>query len=160
MVDKVSFGVHDYDSEPSSFQVNVTDITGANHDATTALLATLRTATNALILGGIDHVAMNESLWNTPVPVTDPLAQRESKWQVTVIEAVTGRKYASIEIPMANLASFLLGGSPYIVKSGTVTGDDTGGEISDWIAAFEAVAKSPSGASITVWDIYQAGRNI
>ena len=160
MVDKVSFGVHDYDSEPSNFQINVTDITGANHDATTALVATLRTATNALMLGGIDHVSLNESLWNTPVVNNDPLSQREHKWQVVVIEAVTGRKYATIEIPLANLAAFLLNGSPYIVKAGNVTGDDTGGEISDWIAAFEAVAKSPSGAALTVWDMYQAGRNI
>jgi len=161
MVDSVSFSTHDYDGEPSGFQINVTDITAANHDATLALITTLRTATVALMKdGGIEKVALNEILWNTPVPVTLPDAQREHKYQVVVVEATTGRKYASVQLPIANFTDYLLNGSPYIVKAGVVTGDDTGGQISDWVAAFEAVAKSPNNNALSVWDMYQVGRNI
>jgi len=160
MVDKATLGSHDYDSEPSSFQINVADITAANHDGLVTALATLRTATNALTLGGIDKVQLAETLWNTPVPTTDPNAQREHKWQVVVVEATSGRKYATIEIPMANYEDFLIGGSPYIVKAGTIVGNVTGTSIADWVTAFEAVAKSPSGLALSVWDMYQAGRNI
>jgi len=161
MVDKVTFATHDYDSEPSSFQINVADVTAANHDALVTAIGALRLATTALMQsGGVEKTMINEATYNTPVVATDPFAQREIKWQVVVVEATTGRKFASIEIPMANLADFLLGGSPYIVKGGVVVGDDTGTEISDWITAYEAVAKSPSGNALTVWDVYQVGRNI
>lgn len=161
MVDSVSFSTHDYDGEPSGFQINVADVTAANHDALVTALAALRTATLALMQdGGIDKVAINEITWNTPVTVTDQFAQREIKWQVNVVEAVTGRKYASIQIPMAALTDFLLSGNPYIVKAGVVVGNTATTAIADWVTAFEAVAKSPSGNALSVWDMYQVGRNI
>jgi len=161
MVDKVTFATHDYDGEPSSFQINVTDVTAANHDALVTAIGTLRAAATALMQsGGIEKTMINEVTFNTPIVATDPFAQREIKWQVVVVEATTGRKFASLEMPMANLADYLLGGSPYIVKGGVVVGDDTGTQISDFITAFEAVAKSPSGNALSVWDMYQVGRNI
>jgi len=160
MVDKVNYSTHDYDGEQTGFSINVADVTAANHDALVTAIGTLRAATVAITLGGIESSMIAEKTFNTPVVITDPLAQRESKWQVVVVEATTGRKYASTEIPMANLASFLLGGSPYIVKGGVIVGDDTGTEITDWIAAFEAIAKSPAGNALTVWDMYHVGANI
>lgn len=160
MVDKVNYATHDYDGEPTGFSINVADVTAANHDALVTAIATLRTAVVGLTLGGIESSMIAEKTFNTPIVITDPLAQRESKWQLVVVEATTGRKYATTEIPMANLADFLLGGSPYIIKGGVVVGDDTGTEISDFVTAYEAIAKSPNGNALTVWDMYHVGANI
>lgn len=160
MVDLVKYGTHDYEGEPTGFSINVADVTAANHDALVTAIATLRTAVVGLTLGGIETSVISEKTFNTPVVVTDPNAQRERKWQLVVVEAVTGRKYASTELPMANLPSFLLGGSPYIVKGGVITGNVTTTAIQDFITAFEAIAKSPAGNALTVWDIYDVGANI
>jgi len=158
MVDTAYFSAHDYDGEPTSMTINVPTITAANHDALATLVGTLRTASLALMKGGWDKSGFNEILFNTPVPNTDPYAQREIKFAI-IVQPVTGDPYLGNELPMANL-DLLVGGSPYIVKNGDVTGDDTGGNITDWVAAYEAAAVDKNGGALVVKDIYQVGRNI
>jgi len=157
-MDKAFFSSHDYDSEVGTFQINIEEVTG-DVTALKLALATLRTATNALVIAQIDHAGFIDITWNTPSPTTDPFGQREIKWQLVVSEAVTGNKYASNEIPSADLA-LLENGSPYLVKSGAVVVTAAAAAVNAWITAFEAVAFSPAGNAISVWDLYQVGRNI
>jgi len=158
MVDQAFFAVHDYDGEPSSTSINVDEITGDVAALTTAI-GTLRTALNGIILGGIDKAGFTDIVWDTPVSVTDPYAQRETKWQLVVQEATTGRKYAANLIPMAKL-SLLENGSPYLVKSGVVVVTAGAAAVNAFISAFEAIAKSQSGNALSVWDLYHVGANI
>ena len=158
MVDQAFFNVHDYDGEPSSTSINVAEITGDVAALTTAV-ATLRTAINGIILGGVDKTGFTDITWDTPVVITDPYAQRETKWQVVVVEATTGRKYAAGTIPMAKL-SLLENGSPYLVKSGIVVVTTGAAAVNAFIAAYEAIALSQAANALSVWDIYHVGANI
>jgi hypothetical protein len=158
MVDTVFYGFHDYDGEPSSTSINVAEITGDVAALTTAI-ANLRTAINGIILGGADKSGFTDITFDTPVPITDPFAQRETKWQVVVVEATTGRKYAANLIPMANLA-LLENNSPYIVKAGSVVVVTGAAAVNAFITAFEALALSQAGLALSVWDIYHVGANI
>jgi len=155
--DSSVFSFTDYDGEPSNVNINTVEITAANLDAQATLLANLRLAINAIILGGVSQLVIRDTVWDTAVPATDPFAQREIKW-VIIAEDTAGNKFKSNEIPMANL-DLLAGGSKYIVRNGFIATPDTGGEIADFVAAYEAVAVSNAGLALTIVDMYQAGRN-
>lgn len=155
--DGATFSFTDYDGEPSNVTINTVEITAANLDAQATLLTTLRTAINAIILGGVSQVVVRDNIWDTAVPATDPFAQREIKW-VIISEDTAGNRFKSNEIPMANL-DLLAGGSKYIVRNGFIATPDTGGEIADFVAAYEAVAVSNAGLALSIVDMYQAGRN-
>jgi len=155
--DSSVFSFSDYDGEPSNVTINTVEITAANLDAQATLLSTLRTAINAIILGGVSQLVIRDTVWDTAVPATDPFAQREIKW-VIIAEDTAGNKFKSNEIPMANL-DLLANGSKYIVRNGFIATPDAGGEIADFVAAYEAVAVSNAGLALTIIDMYQAGRN-
>lgn len=157
MVDTAFFALHDYDGEPSGFSINVDEITGDVAGLTTAI-ATLRTTTNALLLAGIEKTGFTDITFDTASPTLDPYGQRETKWQIIVVDA-NGKKYASSELPCAKL-SLLENGSPYLVKGGSVVVVAGAAAINAWITAFEALAKGPDGAALSVWDLYHVGRNI
>lgn len=157
MVDTAHYSAKDVTSENASMTINVVDITAANHDATATLVATLRTAMLPLMKGGWDKSHFNEILFNTPVPNTDPYAQREIKWAI-IVQPTTGDPYLGNEIPMANL-DFLEAGSDYIVRNGDIVVADAGGDIADFITAYEAVALSNTGSPLVIKDIYFVGRN-
>jgi len=155
--DSTHFSFHDYDGEPSSMTVNTAEVTAAGLDAATTAAQALRTAINGLILGGVEQVTINDNIWDTVVPVTDPFAQREIKWTVISMDA-SGNKFKSNEIPMANLA-LLENSSKYIVKNGSVTVVTGATAVQAFIDAYEAYAVSNNGEALTVIDVYQSGRN-
>jgi hypothetical protein len=156
--DYATFSFYDYDTEPTSFRINVEETTAANIDAQVALLATLRTATNNIILGGVSQSQLTDILWDTLVPTTNPFGQREIKWTV-IVQDLSGNRFKGNEIPMANL-DLLENSSKYIVKNGAVAVSDPGGFVAAWVAAYEAVALSNSGEVLEVVDMYQSGRNL
>lgn len=155
--DQTHFGFHDYDREPSSMTVNTVEVTALNLDAQVTAAQALRTAINGLILGGVEQVTVNDNIWDTVVPVTDPFAQREIKWTV-ISQDTSGNRFKSNEIPMANLA-LLENASKYIVKNGSVTVVAGAAAVQAFIDAYEAYATSNDGEALTVIDIYQSGRN-
>lgn len=157
MVDKGTLSFYDYDGEPSSYSVNVAELSSANFDAQAALLQTLRTATLGICLVGATSVNIADTIWNTPVVVNDPNAQREIKWVVIVVDA-SGNKYKGAEIPIANL-TLLENNSKYIVRNGTVSVATGAAAVQAWVDAYEAVALSRFGEALIVWDMFQAGRN-
>lgn len=155
--DQTTFSFSDYDGEKSNVTINTVEITAANLDAQATLAATLRGAINAIILGGVNKVVISDTTWDTVVPSTDPFSQREIKW-VIIAEDTAGNRFRSNEIPMANLV-LLAGGNKYIVKNGFIATPDAGGEIADFVAAYEAFAVSNAGLPLSIVDMYQAGRN-
>jgi hypothetical protein len=112
---------------------------------------------NALLVVFISKSIISDVLWNNTVIATDPLAQREIKWKVTVSDT-TGEKYVAMELPCADL-SILENGSKYLVKQGQVVVTGAATEVQAFVDAFEAVATDRFGNALTVWSIEQVGRN-
>lgn len=158
MADNVKYSLKDYDGERSGTIVNIPDVTAANIDALSTQAATLRTTMEALMLQGWYSADMSESLYNTNPSVTDQYSQRESKW-VIIVEDNLGNVYKANEIPCAKLA-ILENGNKYIYKNKAVAIATAAADVTAFVAAYEALARSPSGGVVTVVDIFQAGRNI
>jgi len=158
MVSKATFSSHDYDDENSSYQINVEEVTAVNFAAIQAALTTLRTATDGITIGNIGKLTLTDVMFNTFSPVTDPFAQRETKWQIVAVD-VSGNVFAANEVPIANLG-LLENGSPYIVRNGDVVVVVGATEVQAFVNAFEAIAKSPSGEALVIKDIYHVGRNV
>lgn len=156
MADTVVFSADDNGSENTSMTVHIADITAANHDATVTAIATLRNAMLPLMKGGWDKSAIREVTYDTPVPNTDPYAQREIKWAI-IVQGISGDPYLGNEMPMANL-DLLESGSEYIIKNGDIVVDDTGGDIADFVTAYEALATNQAGGAIVIKDMYFVGR--
>jgi len=152
-----TFSWSDYDGEPANMTINTVEITAANLDAQQTLLTTLRTALNDITIGVVNKSVVSDIGWDNNSPTTNPFGQREIKW-VIIAEDTAGNKFKSNELPMANL-DLLANGSKYIVRNGFIATPDTGGEIADFVAAYEAVAVSNAGLALTIVDMYQAGRN-
>lgn len=155
--DQTHFSWHDYDGEPARTTFNTVEITAANLDAQATLLTTLRTALNALLLASVEQAVITDNIWDNVVPVTDPFAQREIKW-VVIVQDTAGNKYKSNEFPMADL-SLLENNSKYLIKSGNVVVTASAAAVTAFKDAFEAVAVSNTGLALTIWDMYQVGRN-
>jgi len=147
----------DYDGEPGSMTVNTVEITAANVDAQQSLLTTLRTAMNDITIGVVNKSVLSDIGWDTSAPTTNPFGQREIKW-VIIVEDTAGNKYKANEIPTADL-SLLTGNQKYIIKNGVVSVTDPDGFVADFKTAYEAVAVSNAGLTVTIIDMYQVGRN-
>lgn len=158
MVDKATMSLKDYDSERASTTINIADITAANIDAIKADLSTLRAATEAIMRQGFFSTDLSDNTYTANPSVTDQFSQREIKWAINV-EDNLGNVYKANEIPCANLA-FLENNSKYIYKNKAVTVTANAAAVTAFVTAFEALAKSKSGGTLTVVDIWQVGRNI
>ena len=148
---------HDYDGEPTRMNVNTIEIDATNLAAQETLLSNLRIATNNISLGTVEQAAITDITWDTVTVTTNPFAQREIKW-VVIVQDTNGDKYKSNEVPMADL-DLLENNSKYIIKNGSVAVSDPNGYVAAWKTAYEAFAVSPTGAALTVLDMYQVGRN-
>lgn len=155
--DQTYFSWHDYDGEPARTTFNTVEITAANLDAQATLATTLRTTLNALTLSPVEQLVITDTGWDTVIPVTNPFAQREIKW-VIIAQDVSGNKYKSNEIPMANL-DLLENNSKYLIKSGNVVVTAAAAAVNAFKDAFEAFAVSNAGEALTIIDMYQVGRN-
>jgi len=141
----------DFDGEVSSVGVNMVNLTAGNFAAQSALIATLRAAVDAVVLG----TPRKEQL----IAVTDDIpgvlpasafAQRETKWLVVGTDGA-GFK-STLEIPTADLGAGGFSGGQLDITSGV------GQDLAD---ALNAVWMSPrSGSAVTVEAIYHVGRNI
>lgn len=157
MVDTARFGFTDYDSESSSFSVNIAELSGANFDAQAALVTSLRTATNGITIADVESAALRDEIWNTTPVVNNPFAQREIKWQI-VVEDSNGDRYRAGEVPCADL-DLLEGNSKYIIKNGVVSVVAGAAAVGQFKTDYEALALSKAGLSLVIWDMFQVGRN-
>lgn len=152
----------DYSREKASFTLNTVTPTAAN-------LGTLTTQVNNLVaaIDGITDGVLNKRILTVKVPGSavypaSPEAQREKKWLVSYTDVTTnlaagvtnpllGASFTS-ELPTALLASNLQVNSDYAELSG--------GAMGDFVTAFEAFARSPSGGAVQVNSVKYVGRNL
>lgn len=151
MASELSLSVRDESMEISTQQLEITQITAGNYVAQNALVQTLITATQALILGVFSREAVIAEVVVSSGTPADPNAQRERKWVVWYTDNVTGDEYRT-EIPTADIT----GGHKIAFQ-------DTADLLNaDWVAyraAFEAVVRSKDGNAVTVRRAKHVGRN-
>jgi len=144
----------DFGGEKSTLTVRIATQTAANIAATTALLATLATATDAITNGlVVKEQLIASSTGSGSGKSTNEQAQREHKWLVTYQDSVSLELF-HLEVPTALLSVATMANS---VKDTVSLGETVW---SDWVDAFEAVARSKNGATVTVFEITYVGRNI
>jgi len=146
----------DFSSEKSNWSINTVDLTAANVVAQLALIATLKTTVDAIVLTQpvADKVVYTGSGTGSGTPPTDPLAQRENKWLVRYVGDATFKVF-SVEIPGADLTKLTT--SPQ-----TDFADLTDPDIAAFVTAFEAVVRSPDDPTetVTVRNIQFVGRRL
>lgn len=161
------FSILDWDGESSAMSFNTGAVTAVSLPGLLTQFGALRTATDAMILGTISEEAQyvfKTKLSNT-LP-TDKNAQRERKWLATYednlpffdnpVNAIPNagyRKVFNLEIPTADAT--LLPTTPPGDKLDLSTGVPAA-----WVTAFEDIARSPYGGTVTVLSIELVGRNL
>jgi len=151
----------DYSNERSSVSVEIPLVTAANFAATATLINNL-VAAAVNIIGG----TLNRRILTIPTPASglvpaDELAQREDKWIVgytdttaNLAAGVTNPYYGkrfTVGIATADLLNHLSSNSDFA--------DLADAEIAAFVAAFEALAKSPTGGDVEVNYLKFVGRN-
>jgi len=149
-----SFTYMDHTGEKSSMQFNFGAITVASLPGFLTQFGTLRDKTDALTLGTLvaDQWVGDRTIYSNIRP-SDRNAQRERKFLVIYEDTSTRARYR-IEIPTADysLVEFAPQGDNIIIPDS--------GPLKEWIDAFEALAKSPEGNTVSVIAVKGVGRNI
>lgn len=159
-----TLSVEDYDGEKSRFSVNIGPLTAANFTAKRDAIDDLKNALPPIIRGEIRQTTVNETFAESSADISDQLAQRESKWLVTLKDVTqffdVGNTIANpgfgnlfnIEIPTADV-SLLANNSDELSLVDVA--------VAAFITALEAVAESPTGGpDVNVVKIRHVGRNI
>jgi hypothetical protein len=142
----------DYTNEDSTFGVHIAELNAGNCAAQGALIQALGDAVNDLSLGNPARsrlTAQTNTISSTPA--TDINAQVERKWRVFYVDDVNGREY-TLEIPCAKLTGNLVTNKDDALLTST--------EWAAFVTAFEAVAKSQDGNSVTVTSAIHVGKNL
>ena len=147
--------VRDYSKETSRFTVQFSPITAVNIGDILSQWGSLKTATDAIILGvpSNEQLVLDNTVLSNAVPGS-PFAQRELKLEVAYRGNTTGKGF-TIEIPTPDLNSLTLNNTDEVVLA-------DGGVMEAWVTAFETLAKSPNDPSenVTVFSARVKGRNI
>ena len=161
------FSIVDRSRERSAMSFLTGAVTAVSLPGLLTQFGTLRTATDAIILGVIQEEAQYvfKTKLSNSVPA-DPNAQRERKWLVTyeditpffdpgtdAIPNAGYRKVFNLEIPTADAALL-----PTDIETDFVSLAQAA--IGPWVTAYEAIARSPYGGSVNVLTIEMVGRNL
>jgi hypothetical protein len=146
----------DYSDELSSCTFNVSPITVGTITALLAEFASLRSATDAIVLGvrASDTVVMDKTVGSASRP-TSAVAQRELKWLVRYHGVDDGKKWTcEIPTPDITLTDVLIPGTDIV--------DLTQTEMAAFVTAFETAVRPPGNdTSLVVIDqIVLVGRNL
>lgn len=142
----------DYDSEVSSFQVGVAALTSANFTTQETAMDALRDAAAAITLGNTSQTVYANVDKLSITPASDQTAQRELKWLVSYHDTTSLNRF-SCELPTADPDQL----DPND-RAHAEIGD--GGLVDAFVAAFEAVVKSPDGGAVVVDEITLVGRRV
>lgn len=146
----------DYGGEKSAFTIHGEVLTAANFDALDAKQSAILNALFNLTLGvWSGFTSIYWSIDYGPLKSADPLAAREQKWLFTYQDDVTGKQYHST-IPCAYLTTGAQGTLQANSEQANLGSDD-------WIAfitAFEDMARSQDGNTVTFISAKHVGRNI
>lgn len=159
------FSILDYDGEKSSLQFYTGNITVASLPGTLTQFGALRDAINEIILGTISSESLK--VFDTKLSNVTPtaeFAQRETKWLVVYednlpffdapVNAIPNEGFGKIftfEIATADLSH---------LQTGTDKLDLSVNPGADFVAAFEAFARSPYGGTTNVLEVRHVGRNL
>ena len=143
----------EFGTEAKSSQVGVftPTLNAGNIAAQETLRAAFEAAVDAVSIGNSGSEEFTAEV--TPVvrnPSTNPLAQRENKWLVTMSEATTGNA-VTFTIPCADLSLLAADGSNM---------DTASTEYADLVAAVEDFVRSNDGSTVTVTSIKFRARTI
>ena len=140
----------DHDSETSTFGLRIPDLNAGNIAAQLALLATLRAAIEAVVIGTLRKEETSAIVDDIAgVAPADGFAQRETKWLVSGTDSAG--LSCTLEIPTADLD---------LLAGGTGTLDISAGPGLALADALNAVWRSRAGNAVTVSRIIHVGRNI
>lgn len=146
----------DFAKEKATVEFRIQDMTAATIAATLTELATLGTAIDALTLANLTRsiAAQDNSAFAIVLP-TDENSHRERKWKVMFQDTVTLRE-GKVEIPAAKLNN----GTDSLLQPNSDLADLTVTEWVNFIAAFEATARSVDGNPVNVLGAELVGRNL
>lgn len=140
----------DYGNEVSSSNFRGIDLSGANFDAQETLVDALQTAIDGVAIGTIFAGRIEASTFSGPKTLpASPNAQRETKWLVSMVDAVIGSPL-TVEIPCADLS---------LLVANTDKMDITAGAGLALVTAIEAYHKSVAGNAVSVVEVRHVGRN-
>ena len=151
MASEAIYTIRDHSDERSTVKFSIADLDETSWVATTAALAVLRTAMEALTLGSVAArtLVASRDVLNDVRPAS-PYAQVELGLRLHYQDNVTGKKYF-LTIPAPDLSIVAQTGSDQIdLEEVTVAA---------LVTAIEAVAVSPDGNPITIERGVIVGRN-
>jgi hypothetical protein len=129
--------------ETTTWEVPVTTLTAANYVAQQALIATLSTAVEAVILGNLAKTTITiDRVLVSGEPAATQLAQRENKLLIRYEDATTHQKF-QVSIGTFDLTKLPLHSEFLDIETASTPGNDLK-------LAFEAIVKSPDNASNAV----------
>jgi len=164
--EKLLFRLRDYSKEDSAVSMHVGAVTAVSLPGLLTQIGTLRTAIDGITLGVVGSEALTafDSNLSTALPVSED-AQRERKWLVRYVDnlpffddpvnAIPNEGYKKVftfEIACADIATRLNANSDEanLANAG----------IAAFKTAFEAIARSPYGGTVTVLKLIAVGRNL
>lgn len=155
---KAVLSIRDATGEPTTVTIRTVTKNAGNFAAEATAEATFYAATSALVLGTVAGTdSGNQEIISNATPV-NPAAQRESKLLVNYWDSVTQKRY-QITIGTINfdMLVFLPGAGDAVAFT---TANGAPSEITDWVTAFQAVAKAPdTGNAVVVTSMKYVGRN-
>jgi hypothetical protein len=141
----------DYDGETTSHRLRIPEINAGNMATIVTLTANYGAAVNDMTLGSLQNLRYgNETIANSPAP-TDPYAQRELSWFVSYVDDVTGKPY-HVNIGTPDLSLLDPDNKGYA--------DMSNADVIAFVTAFEALAVSEAGNTVTVQSIKLVGRSL
>lgn len=155
--------IRDRSDEFSAIDLNIGEVTAATLPGLLTATGALEDAYEGMILGNIasDRMQVFKNTVNNVRP-TSPYANRESsllvRWRDSqaAFGAVPNEGFGragttTIPTPNLALAGLLVTGSDFVNLAQT--------QMAAWITAFQAVARSPYGGTVTVESVEVVGRN-
>lgn len=137
-------------AKSSAFSIRGVDMDAANFTVQSSLAADVLAATDAVSLGGDGSVVLTATETSVAKnPAASPLAQRENKWLVSMVD--TNGNPVSVTIPCADLTLLAADGENM---------DATLPVYTDLVSAIEAYGRSNDGEALTVTSVKFRGRTL
>lgn len=148
---RLNLTYQDYAKESAQVSFRGTELTAANFDAQNALMTSLVSAVEAVVIGNLNkdiRIASEDA--PSPGPPSDKDAHRENKWLVRMFDDASGAA-VSVSLPCAD-SQFLAPNSDEM--------DQSTQAYADLVDAIESYHLAISGQSVTVIGVTMVGRNL
>lgn len=150
-VSAVHFGLLDYSGEPSNTRFRITEITSVNMATVVSDITDLGTGIDGISLMTLaTQATILDNLFLSRSKPASVDAQREKKWLIRYEDDTTHKIYRN-EIPGADLS---------LLATNSDMADLSLGAWTSFIAAFEAVVKSPDGNAVSFLDAQYVGKRL